>query len=90
MDVFKLPVRGCSGVAFGGPNRDILFVTTQSKVIDNRSLEYVAEIIDGTSIYMITGLNATGMPYSRRLDITKFYEKKKLERSCQAQKTYSS
>lgn len=68
--MYKLPVPGASGVAFGGLRRDILFVTVQSSIIDSLSLQFIQKIVDGTSVYMIMGLNVTGMPYSRRLDIT--------------------
>lgn len=64
MDVYRIPVPGASGVAFGGPNRDILFVLTQRSIYNGVSNQFVEEILDNSSLYMITGLGVTGMPYS--------------------------
>ncbi|XP_055321939.1 uncharacterized protein LOC129577983 [Sitodiplosis mosellana] len=62
--VAKLPINGTSSFAFGGPNRDILFVSAASTIVDAYTL--AAEVIsqNGSSLYKVTGLGITGRKYS--------------------------
>lgn len=74
VDIFRILVPGACGVAFGGPNRDILFVLTQAGIFNGVTNQFVREVIDGSSLYMITGLGVRDMPYSVRMNINKGHE----------------
>lgn len=61
-----MPVTALDGLTFGGPNRDILFVVAQEQVIDANTTQQVsATITQGTSLYMITNIGASGQQLSR-------------------------
>lgn len=51
-----------NGVAFGGHRRDILYTIVASDYVNPFTLEYIAEIRNGTAVYAIEGLGAKGAP----------------------------
>lgn len=53
-----------NGVAFGGPQNDILYVIAASNNINPYTLQPIPNG-NGSSIYTITGLNAVGTPSSQ-------------------------
>lgn len=57
--IATLPSLYLTGVAFGGPNRDILFVVTSSIFLDTVTLQ-VLDVAPAPPLYMINGVNATG------------------------------
>jgi sugar lactone lactonase YvrE len=57
--IATLPSLYLTGVAFGGPQRDILFVVTSSIFLDTVTLQ-VLDVAPAPPLYMITGLNASG------------------------------
>lgn len=64
---FPSPV--LNGVAFGGPKRNLLFVIASPDYVNPFTSEIIADPTNlTTSLYMITGLHATGAP-SVRLNI---------------------
>lgn len=63
-----MDVTGVSGVAFGGPKRDILFVTVAGIILDLYAGTPMEIITNGTSLYKITGLDVIG-PESTSLQI---------------------
>jgi len=58
--IATLPSLYLTGVAFGGPNRDILFVVTSSIFLDTVTLK-VLDVAPAPPLYTITGLGATGV-----------------------------
>lgn len=58
-------IGGISGLAFGGPKRDILFVLASADVIDTTTGKPIDKITDGSSLYKITGLGVTGVKSSK-------------------------
>lgn len=59
----QLPAEIVTGVAFGGPNLDILFVTTASKAFALDSGRIVSNFSPASgTVYMIRGLGARGFP----------------------------
>lgn len=54
-----MPVPGICAMAFGGAQRDILYVLAGSTIINSFSGEVVGHV-SGTSLFAITGLNASG------------------------------
>lgn len=63
-------ISGIAGLTFGGPKRDILFVTASSVIINSATGQVVQNITYGTSLYAVTGLCATGVRVSN-LDLSK-------------------
>lgn len=55
VDVIDMGITGISGMAFGGPKRDILFVTA-AKNLFNLITGTKQEITSGSSLYKVTGL----------------------------------
>lgn len=55
-----LGITGVSGMAFGGPNHDILFVTVASTRFNLLTGSVEKVITEGTSLYMVTGLGVRG------------------------------
>lgn len=51
--------KAISGVAFGGPKRNILFVLASSKIVNVMNFAPLEDIKDGSSLYKVTGLCAT-------------------------------
>lgn len=68
LNEIDMDVTGVSGVAFGGPKRDILFVTVAGIILDLYAGKPMEVITNGTSLYKITGLDAVG-PESTNLKI---------------------
>lgn len=60
LDEIDMDVTGVSGVAFGGPRRDILFVTVASIILDLFTGKPMEIVTDGSSLYRITGLDTMG------------------------------
>lgn len=58
--VIDVGVQGVSGVTVGGIDGKTLYVIAGSAVLNVLTGEVTGEVIDGTSIYTITGLNLTG------------------------------
>lgn len=52
VDKYEIPAKQVTSVAFGGPNLDILFVTTAARGVGHPDT--------AGHLYQITGLNATG------------------------------
>lgn len=48
------------GLAFGGPNRNILFVTDAGDIVNTATASIKPSGEKGSSLYMITGLGAIG------------------------------
>lgn len=57
--VIDMGVRGVSGVTFGGPKRNILFVLASSQIVNAKNFAPLENVKDGSSIYKVTGLCAT-------------------------------
>lgn len=53
-------IQGVSGMAFGGPNMDILFVTVAADIIQLTTGAVLDVIESGSSLYKVTGLGVTG------------------------------
>ena len=53
-------VTGVSGLVFGGPKRDILFVLASSIILDTQTGKPTQMITTGSSLYKVTGLCVTG------------------------------
>lgn len=53
-------VTGVSGVAFGGPKHDILFVTATAVILDLLTGKPMETITNGSSLYKVTCLGARG------------------------------
>lgn len=60
VDIIDLGITGVSGMAFGGPNHDILFVTVASTRFNLLEGTVEQVITEGTSLYMVTGLGVCG------------------------------
>lgn len=58
--VIDMGITGVVGVAFGGPNRDILFVTVSGNVINTDTGAITPTREGGSSLYKIKGLNVIG------------------------------
>lgn len=69
-DTIQLPVESISGLAFGGPKMDILFVTTTKSIYFNYfdvtvPVGMPSENPQAGQVFMITGLNTKGCPHPR-------------------------
>lgn len=53
-------VTGVSGVAFGGPKHDILFVTATAIILDLFTGKPTQMVTTGSSLYKVTCLGARG------------------------------
>lgn len=53
-------VEGVSGVVFGGPERDILFIVVSSSILNTKTRQPMEIITTGSSLYKVTGLGVTG------------------------------
>lgn len=53
-------VTGVSGVAFGGPKHDILFVTATAIVLNVFTGKPLQMVTNGSSLYKVTCLGAKG------------------------------
>lgn len=53
-------VSGVSGMAFGGPKHNILFVTATAIILDLKTGKPMQTIAEGSSLYKVTGLCAYG------------------------------
>lgn len=60
VNVIDLGIKGVSGVAFGGPNKNILFVTVAANTVDTETGEITPTGEGGSSLYQITGLGVVG------------------------------
>lgn len=58
--VIDMGIQGVSGVAFGGPRRDILFVPAASLIINTKTGQPLETVTTGSSLYTVTGLGVTG------------------------------
>lgn len=58
-----------TGLVFGGPKRDILFVLSAADVIDLETGKTIGDVDTGPSLVLITGLNATGPAVLSRINI---------------------
>lgn len=65
VNTVKLPVHGLNGLAFGGPNHDIIFITASRILTDKITSQVIGEVTNGSSLYMVTGLGAKGYKLSR-------------------------
>ncbi|XP_055310182.1 uncharacterized protein LOC129573561 [Sitodiplosis mosellana] len=61
-DVYDIKVPGISGMALGGPNRDIMYVIAGSEIVNVYSTAVVKQITEGTSIFVLRGIGAMGQP----------------------------
>lgn len=63
MKKIQLQAEIVTDLAFGGPNLDILFVTTGSKAFDLGSGKVLSNFSpESGTVYMIKGLDAKGYP----------------------------
>lgn len=62
---FLFPI--LNGIAFGGPNRDILFVVTPPNVNAPNSTEIEIYLPQLFALYTVTGLASIGFPTPERL-----------------------
>lgn len=67
-------VTGVSGVAFGGPKRDILFVTAVKTILDLFTSEPIEMVTNGSSLYKVTcldvhGANSTSLKISTKISV---------------------
>lgn len=53
-------VTGVTGVAFGGPKRDILFITAAAIILNLFTGKPMEMVANGSSLYKVTGLGVTG------------------------------
>lgn len=53
-------INGVSGLAFGGPNRNTLFVLASKIIINTVVFSTLETITDGSSVYKVTGLCGNG------------------------------
>lgn len=53
-------VTGVSGVAFGGPKRNILFVTATAIILDLFTGKPMEMVANGSSLYKVVGLGVSG------------------------------
>lgn len=53
-------IKAVTGLVFGGPKRDILFVLASSKYVNIFNFQPIEIIPSGSSIYKVTGLCAVG------------------------------
>lgn len=56
----NMGVTGVSGVAFGGPKRDTLFVTATGAILNLFTGKPTQMITSGSSLYKVTCLGVTG------------------------------
>lgn len=64
--IVEMPfTKGIGGLAFGGPNKDILFVTTVKFYVDVELAEFTEQTTIPTSLYKITGLGTAARGSSR-------------------------
>lgn len=68
LNEIDMDITGVSGVAFGGPKHDILFVTVAGIILDLYAGQPMEVIANGTSLYTITGLDVKG-PQSTSLKV---------------------
>lgn len=54
-------ISGISGITFGGPERNVLFVTASSLIVNTLTGQPIQNITRGSSLYAITGLCKTGV-----------------------------
>lgn len=64
--IATVPGQGTAGLAFGGPNRDILFAVVGSAIVNPLAAKIEGSDIS-PSIYKITGLGVKGYKRSRLL-----------------------
>lgn len=69
INTFPMPVKATTGVAFGGPNLDILYVLAGQKVIDGYTALIGYVNLDGPGLYAITGVGKTFTNAPERLDV---------------------
>lgn len=60
LHVINLGIKGVSGVAFGGPKGDTLYVTVAENTVDTETGELIPTGEGGSSLYQITGLCVIG------------------------------
>lgn len=65
MQTIKLTVPGASGVAFGGPNHDILFVLAARSIVNVNTAEPGSIVTNGNSLYAIRRLGVRGFRSTR-------------------------
>lgn len=63
--IIDMGTKAISSVAFGGPNRDILFVLASSQIANVLNFQPIEVIPNGSSLYTVTGLCATGLKSTR-------------------------
>lgn len=64
--IIKFPSPVLNGLAFGGPERNILYVVAAPNFENPFTLEVISEKTNTTtSLYMVTGLIAAGAPSTR-------------------------
>lgn len=63
--VIDMGIEGVSGVVFGGPKRDILFVPASSTIVNTTSGKPVEMVTTGSALYKVTGLCVTGSTPTR-------------------------
>lgn len=60
VDIIDMEIQGVSGVPFGGPSMDILFVTMTADILSLTTGAVLNIVKTGSSLYKITGLGVTG------------------------------
>lgn len=60
LKTIDLGLTGMDGLAFGGPNRNILFVTAAGNTVNTETAAIKPTGEKGGSLFMITGLGVTG------------------------------
>lgn len=72
--VIDIGVPGVSGMVFGGPKRDILFVLASKVIINPKTGKPMEMLTLGSSLYKVTGLCVNG-EHQTRFRIPKLCQK---------------
>lgn len=60
LKIIDIGVKALTGVAFGGKNRKTLFLLASSTIANVLNFQPLETVPDGSSLYKVTGLCATG------------------------------
>lgn len=63
--VVQLPMNGIHGLAFGGPERNVLFAIAGTAVINVNTLKVEQRTSRQSHIYKIVGVDGTGKQFKR-------------------------
>lgn len=63
--VIDMGISGISGIVFGGPKRDILFILASKVIINTKTGKPMETITAGSSLYKISGLCVSGAAQTR-------------------------